>query len=66
MACACAVLESLLSKPTIPVDDDEPLDVAELPALRLPQCRVPGARSGPIALERLGKAFEAIATRLSD
>jgi putative two-component system response regulator len=42
-----------LSKPTVLVVDDEPLNVAVLSELLIPDFRVLGARSGPIALELL-------------
>jgi CheY-like chemotaxis protein len=42
-----------LSKPTILVVDDEPLNVAVLSELLSPDYRVLGARSGPIALDLL-------------
>jgi putative two-component system response regulator len=42
-----------LSKPTILVVDDEPLNVAVLSELLRPDYRVLGARSGPVALELL-------------
>ncbi len=42
-----------MSKPTILVVDDEPLNVAVLSELLSPEYRVLGARSGPIALELL-------------
>ena len=40
-----------MSKPTVLVVDDEPLNVAVLSELLSPEYRVLGARSGPIALE---------------
>jgi putative two-component system response regulator len=42
-----------LTKPTVLVVDDEPLNVAVLSELLLPDYRVLGARSGPIALDLL-------------
>ncbi|MFO1326221.1 MAG: response regulator [Rubrivivax sp.] len=42
-----------MSKPTVLVVDDEPLNVAVLSELLCPEYRVLGARSGPIALELL-------------
>ena len=42
-----------MSKPTVLVVDDEPLNVAVLSELLSPEYRVLGARSGPIALELL-------------
>jgi putative two-component system response regulator len=42
-----------LSKPTVLVVDDEPLNVAVLSELLCPDYRVLGARSGPIALDLL-------------
>jgi putative two-component system response regulator len=45
--------ECALSKPTVLVVDDEPLNVAVLSELLSPDYRVLGARSGPIALELL-------------
>jgi putative two-component system response regulator len=40
-----------LTKRTVLVVDDEPLNVAVLAELLSPECRVLGARSGPVALE---------------
>ena len=42
-----------MSKPTVLVVDDEPLNVAVLSELLCPDYRVLGARSGPVALELL-------------
>ena len=42
-----------MSKPTVLVVDDEPLNVAVLSELLSPEYRVLGARSGPIALDLL-------------